>query len=344
MKSFVKLFVLALLGLPLLILSACGGGDGASSNTGTISVGITDDNGMYNAVVLTILEVGVVASDDETAYYNLSVITVLPTKVDVLDFANEYYFQLSDIEVPLPEGGGEVCFNQIRLVLAAEGDPICKGDFCNYVITADGTYEMKTPSGQQSGVKILAPSDFCVSEGQTTVQVLIDFDPAKAIVHQEKNKNTASDDEFILKPTSLRIIEGMWSAPPESFVEGLVAIPTYNTGTVCEELPIGDTDWAVVVAAQGREVVVQTGAPLEGPVYNAVVCEEWCVDLAGPGYNSCRLGCGEDLTSTCYYRGAFKLILQDRNPYNVTASWEGFSATEADVTYNTAVLMELSEQ
>lgn len=345
-KSIVKLFAIMMLGFPLLLLSACGDGGGASTSSnssGTISVGITDDSGLYNAVVLTILDVGAVVSGDETVYYNSSTIDVLPTKVDVLAFANENYFQLSDIEVPLPEGGGEVCFNQIRLVLAAEGDTVCKGRFCNYVITADDTFELKTPSGQQSGVKIKAPTDFCVSEGQSTVQVLIDFDPAKAIVHQQKNKNDPFDDEFILKPTSLRIIQGAWSATPESFMEGLVIIPTYDNGTACETLPIGDSDWAVVAAEQGGEVVVQTGALLEGPVYNSAVCEEWCFDLAGPTYNSCRLDCGDELDSTCYYSGKYKLVLPDLGLYDVSASWEGLSATEVDVSYNTALLMELLE-
>lgn len=343
-QSVAKLCAVIMLGLPLLLLSACGGGgDGASSSSsGTISVGITDDNGLYNAVVLTVVEVGAVVSGDETSYYNSSVFSVLPTKVDVLDFANENYFQLSDIEVPLPEGGGEVCFNQIRLVLAAEGDPVCKGEFCNYVITPDDTFKLKTPSGQQSGVKIKAASDFCVSAGQSTVQVLIDFDPGKAIVHN-KDKNNPKLDEFILKPTSLRIIHGTWSAPPESFMQGLVIVPTYNSGTGCENLPPGDSDWAVVAAEQGGQVVVRTGALLEGPVYNSAVCDEWCFDLAGPTYNSCRLDCGAELDSTCYYSGKYKLILPDLGLYDVSASWDGLRATEVDVSYNAALLLELRE-
>ena len=171
--------------------------------------------------------------------------------------------------------------------------------------------------------------------------MLIDFDPAKAIVRKEKSKDTPLDDEFSLKPTSLRIIQGTWSSPPESFMTGLVAIEADGTIDGCDELPVDAVDWTVVVAEeQGGEFVVQTGAPLES-VYNTVVCDGWCSGLAGPDYNSCRLDCGNDLTSTCYYSGAFKLVLPDRNPYNVTASWDGLSDVAEGVGYNSAVLLLL---
>ena len=141
---------------------------------------------------------------------------------------------------------------------------------CNYVIeTGDPTqYELKTPSGQQSGVKILAPNDFCIDAGDNTVQVAIDFDPATAIVHNQNNGN--SKDKYLLKPTGIRIIEGNWSTAPDSFIDGLVAVPTYNAGSLCETLP---TTPLVTVAAynQGTAVapVVQTVALAEGPVSGA---------------------------------------------------------------------------
>jgi hypothetical protein len=96
---------------------------------------------------------------------------------------NLFFADCADIEVDLPENGEPVCFKQIRLVLAAEGDPDCPGQICNYVIEIGdpAQYELKTPSVQQSGVKILTSNDFCIDANDDTVQVSIDFDPATAL-------------------------------------------------------------------------------------------------------------------------------------------------------------------
>ena len=44
---------------------------------------------------------------------------------------NLLFADCADIEVDLPENGEPVCFKQIRLVLAAEGDPHCPEQICN---------------------------------------------------------------------------------------------------------------------------------------------------------------------------------------------------------------------
>ena len=183
----------------LLLLSACGGdGSSATVETGTVSITLTDAQSGYNAVVLTIKEIGVVASNTTTTYYNSTQLDNLPLTVNILDFPDETTLHLADIEVDLPENGEPVCFKQIRLVLAAEGDPHCPGQICNYVIeTGDpAQYELKTPSGQQSGVKILTPNDFCIDANDDTARVVIDFDPATAIVHNENNGNGNNKDKL----------------------------------------------------------------------------------------------------------------------------------------------------
>ena len=100
------------------------------------------------------------------------------------------------IEVALPENGEPVCFKQIRLVLAAEGDPDCPGQICNYVIeTGDpAQYELKTSSGQQSGVEILTPNDFCIDTNDDTVQVSIGFDPATTTVFRLQSPTKRATD------------------------------------------------------------------------------------------------------------------------------------------------------
>ncbi len=151
------------------------------------------------------MEVGIVASNTATTYFNSTELDNLPLTVNILDFPGEATLHLADIEVELPANGDPVCFKQIRLILAAEGDPDCPGSICNYVVeTGDLTqYELKTPSGHQSGVKILTPNDFCIDADNDAVQVSIDFDPARAIVHngrrivtilfKKRQKSTSSE-------------------------------------------------------------------------------------------------------------------------------------------------------
>ena len=130
-----------------LLLGSCGGGSG-SVETATIRVAITDNADRFESVVLTIEEVGIVASHSPTTYYGRDVIGQLPVTLDVLDFPAEQIFHLADIEVPMPTDG-QLCFNQIRLVLAREGSDLCTGPFCNYVLEFGDTvpHLLKTPSG-----------------------------------------------------------------------------------------------------------------------------------------------------------------------------------------------------
>ena len=259
---------------------------GSSAGTGIVSVSLTDGQNGYNAVVLTIKDVGIVASNTETTYYNASDLGNLPLTVNILDFPNEATLHLGDIEVDLPEKGDPVCLNQIRLVLAENDERYKKAGECkdddpckNYVVeNGDPTaYALKTPRAQQSGLKVLTPKDFCddtndpndacvgtpnefcIEEGDDTVYVSIDFDPVTAIVHNENNGNNGnSNEKYILKPTGIRIIEGDWFNAPDSFIDGLVAVPTYNSTTVCEKYP---TSPLVTIAAYYNSVTLTAPPP-----------------------------------------------------------------------------------
>jgi hypothetical protein len=349
--------------LSSLLLFACGDGGSSSttaggaapgaadstvnaSNTGSVSVSLTDNDQGYNAVVLTIVEVGIVASHNETTYYNSTELDNLPITVNVLDFPEDATLHLADIEVDLPENGDPVCFNQIRMILAENPEQYKKGGECddnvpcnNYVVENDDlttAYALKTPSAQQSGVKILTPNDFCIEEGDDTVDISIDFDPMTAIVHTGNEKN--DKHKYILKPTGIRIIEGDWYNGPDSYIDGLVAVPTYNTAEVCEEYPT--TPMVTVAAYNGASLEAQTVALADdGPAANPAACEEWCEDdfFDGPTYNSCRLDCEEEL---CFYSGGFKLLV-DKGIYELEATWEDFSDELIGVEYNSTVLMVL---
>jgi hypothetical protein len=320
--------------VPFLLLAACGGGGGSDggsvAGTGTVSVALTDSQGLYNSVVLTIEKIGIVASNTPTTYYNSTDINELPVTVNVLDFPNEASLYLGDIEVPLPDDGGEVCFSQIRLVLA-------DGDDSNYVIENDDPtfkrHPLKTPSGQQSGIKVLVKEEsFCLSEQDNSVNVTIEFDPATAIGFNENRTNP-----YQLKPTSMRIIEGGFFTAPESFIDGLVAVPIYNSAGICGTFP---TDPFVTVAAYNSATLIsKTVALAEGPFKDDVACEQWCDED-----ETCLGDCPLTSDDFCYYTGAFKLLLPEKDTYDLSATWDGFSAQMPEVEYNSTVLLELVVQ
>lgn len=366
--------------VPLLLLAACGGGgggdgdgssavSGSSGETGIVSVSLTDAQNAYNAVVLTIKEVGIVANNTATTYYNSGGLGNLPLTVNILDFPGEATLPLADIEVDLPENGNPICFDQIRLVLEANNKEYKNGGVCtddvpcnNYVVeSGDPTaYALKTPSGQQSGVKILTPSGlcdetddpndvcvgtpnaFCIEEGDDTVYVSIDFDPMTAIIHTGNENN--DKHKYILKPTGIRIIEGDWFAAPDSFIDGLVAVPIYNSVSGCEEFA---TPPLVTIAAYYNSATitdppeVQTVALAEGPVSGADVCLEWCAEDSD---QDCETTCEVDLLSECYYSGKFKLLLREKETYDLAATWKGFTDEMSEVEYNSTVFFELVEE
>jgi hypothetical protein len=306
-----KLTILRRLNFSLLCLlvgfsmAACsgGGGGGSSDQVGTVSVSLTDNSGIYNSVVLSIEKVGVVASNSATTYYNSADISELPVTIDVLDLPDEATLFLGDIEVPLPGDGSEVCFNQFRLVLSEEG---------NYVIEnvdPETKHDLKTPSGQQSGVKLLVKEEaFCLSSDDNAVNLTIEFDPETAIIVKENSTNP-----YQLKPTSMRIIEGNFFTAPAGFISGVVKVPTPYTNGSCEVLPVP----VVTVAAYKNNS--------EDPTSKTVALTE------GP----------DEEGGSCYYSGGFKLLLPDDGDYDLLATWDELKAETTVASDSTDVVLEL---
>ncbi len=178
------------LALPLVLLTACGVGAGGENGTstsgeklsaGTLGVALTAegssrgpvDDGDLDALLVQIVEVrvhgdgGWVTINDE------------PQQVDILRLG-EHAAELGFSK--LPDGN----YKQIRLVVE-EGS-------ASVVITPDGeSHPLKTPSGEQSGLKI--KGDFEVAECVDT-EVTLALDAGKSIhVHR-----TGKGDRWILRP------------------------------------------------------------------------------------------------------------------------------------------------
>lgn len=159
----------------LLALGACS--KDADSNMAKMEVHLVDAPGDFNAVVLDVQQVQIHADDtnDESGWQALSLLKA--GQYNVLDFVNGRSALLASADFP----PGRI--SQLRLVLGPN----------NYVVTRDGArYDLKTPSGQTSGVKLKIDADLT---RDVTYTVLLDFDVAKSIVERGNGK-----DRFLLKP------------------------------------------------------------------------------------------------------------------------------------------------
>jgi hypothetical protein len=202
-----------------LALTGCGSGSSDNTNMGTLRVGITDQGlEELHSVILAIREIRVVQAGNEnqsTPGLPRIVTFATPRVVDIMQLQ---YQQLLLGEAVIPSGN----YSQVRLVLApnvAGQDPV------NYVTyTADPTQKvaLQTPSGQQSGLKVLG--QFVVEAGQINT-IVLDFVPTRAIVQAGAALN--------LKPTGIRITQTAAILQTFGALTGTVSPEsTYSTAVV----------------------------------------------------------------------------------------------------------------
>jgi hypothetical protein len=185
----------------LSLLSGCGGGGGGSSSgsatTGTLSLSLQDATSEnYRAVYVTIDRVEVHMGGDETPDSNWTNV-LSPDKAgktyNLLELVNGVREELGIVDLPAGP------YTQMRLIIGREPDNGINvlsrsHPYANYVITEPGldAYELKVPSGFQTGIKIV--HGFDVSDNQTT-ELILDFDAAKSVV------KAGSSGNWLLKPT-----------------------------------------------------------------------------------------------------------------------------------------------
>lgn len=182
----------------------------------TISIRLVDAPGDYEAVNIEIVDVMIKMdndSDDDNGWMSLDVNTEI---VNLLDFTGGFSKVLVE-RFPIPVG----TLSQMRLVLG-DGNTIVIKDSNDQ----DETFDLKTPSGQQSGLKLKVNEQ--IEEG-FTYDFILDFDVEKSIVHAGNSGN------IILKPViyasleiSSGIIEGV--VTPND-VPSLVSVLVDDQGT-----------------------------------------------------------------------------------------------------------------
>lgn len=220
----------ALLALPLpLLIAACGGGDGGTNaGSGTLHVSMTDAPACgFDHVYVTVNKVRVHASasaaDNDGGWTDIAL--TAPQKVDLLSLTNGLLTDLGS--APLAAGQ----YQQLRLVLA----PNQSNTLANSVVPTGGTEQpLATPSGAQSGYKIIQP--FTV-QADTLVDLVLDFNACKSIV-------TQGNGNYLLKPV-------------------VTATPTVVSGSITGYVPAAQAG-TTVYAEQNGHVVRGTVADSTG--------------------------------------------------------------------------------
>lgn len=207
-KSLLLLFALTL--ISFIGFTACNSG---GSSTGQLNVSMTDAPADYEEVNVNIESVSVRYGEDGDNDSNgdgddsdgdtdseEEWITIMdePMTVNLLNLRNGNEITLGNKTL---ETG---TYTQIRFIL---------GD--NNTIIVDGqTHDLKTPSGQQSGLKLQVDAEI---EEDETYQLLVDFDAGQSVVEK-------GNGEYNLKPV-LRAV----NVPEAGTIVGAVEPNTFQT-------------------------------------------------------------------------------------------------------------------
>ena len=171
----------------LLALAGCSK-DADNGNQAKLEVRLTDAPGDFRSVVLDVrqVEVHLKEENDPNGWKMLS---FKPQAIDVLEYVNGR----SALLVSEDFAPGDL--KEIRLILGPD----------SYVINRDGQrYDLKTPSGQSSGVKLKL--DKATLRQRETFQLLLDFDVAKSIVERGNWKpGNDKKERYLLKPV-IRVV------------------------------------------------------------------------------------------------------------------------------------------
>jgi len=176
-----------------LLLSACS--ESTNQSTATFTLNITDAPvDEADAVVVQFSTISLKSEDNDDLTFAFN-----PAKtIDLLALQGLASQPLIENQV-IPAGK----YNQIRLGVNAEFDSVMD----SYITVNNVDYELRVPSGSQSGLKINTP--FTVAAGSTDISVAdanavytIDFDLRKSIV------NPGGQSGYFLKPV-LRLVQNI---------------------------------------------------------------------------------------------------------------------------------------
>ncbi|OGX80923.1 DUF4382 domain-containing protein [Hymenobacter glacialis] len=204
--SFNRLFPFAC--FALLGLASCSKeSDSNGAESSKLEVRLMDAPGDFRSVVLDVRQIEVHLKKEKDAE-KLRLLTFTPQAINVLDYVNGK----SALLVSEDFAPGDL--DEVRLLLGPN----------SYVIGRDGQrYDLKTPSGQSSGVKLKL--DKASLRERETFQLLLDFDVAKSI--KERGNWKSGDDKkerYLLKPV-IRVVAQDLRAGIRGTVSPAAALP-----------------------------------------------------------------------------------------------------------------------
>ena len=199
--------LMLMMALAVFIMASCSESSETGANYARLQVRLTDSPGDYQEVNVDIqgVQVHVYNEDSEDGWIDLDVNAGV---YDLLKLTNGLDTLLASGELP----AGKI--SQIRVIL---GDN-------NSIKVDEETISLKTPSAQQSGLKIKVNTE--LSEG-ITYTILLDFDAARSIV------KAGASGKYILKP----VIRGITEATAGA-ITGTVSNPAASPAVYA----IVDTD------------------------------------------------------------------------------------------------------
>ena len=255
-------------GLVVAGLTACGGGGGGDAgvspvvaSSGTLRLALTDAPACgFDAVNVTVQKVRVHqsnnASDGDAGW---SEVVLNPArKINLLNLRNGVLDELG--QTPLPTGR----YTQMRMILAENTG----STLANSVVPTGGTeVALKTPSGQQSGVKANVSVDIAPNR---IADFVVDFDACKSVVTAGNSGN------YLLKPVVSvipRYISAVRGFVDGSLANGNTAISLQQNGVVIKATspdtsgqfllqPVGAGSYSLVMAAPGRTTAIITNVQI----------------------------------------------------------------------------------
>ena len=160
----------------IFTFNACKKADVNSNQPAKMNIYLTDAPADYKAVWVDIQQVMVKSDQTDSADGWVNVPLLKPGLYNLLDFRNGEDTLLGGVDLP----AGKV--SQIRLIL---GDN-------NTIEMADGSsVDLKTPSAQQSGLKLNVDAEL---QPGIPYELVLDFDAARSIV------KAGNSGQYILKP------------------------------------------------------------------------------------------------------------------------------------------------